>query len=318
MKRAVWMLFVSACGSGPQKAPPGDSGAAAVPPCDPCILSDGDNYHFSSELSVAVVPGRAEGDPVLDWSGLTTDMHGHGSGVDFVPDDVLLLVFLELGPEAVTEALSRDRLQQQDITLFASCAAEGVSQCALSDFRVLGQDIHLAEYYLDGYGTWLALLRSDFEAGAHAMVFLPPSDAGASTVALTDASTRLEVEVDLHSAAPIVMASGGDPLLDWGGLTSDGQGNPLSVQTIDHLMLARYEASIEELEDRVFDLQRIPDERYDLAVSGRTTARLSELLGASDQPPLSTEGTWLLALECSLCSNPAPKFVARVQMEHAP
>ncbi len=309
------VLGVGGCASNAgDTAGKSDEGESLRPPCTDCVLDDALNYHFSSALTVDVVPGAVDQTPVIDWSGFTTDIHGHRVGTDFVPEDVMLLVFLELDPEGVTADLESDTLLQQDISLFATCDPEGTS-CSLADFRVLGQDIDLEQYYFDGYGTWLALLRSDFEAGAHTMVFLPPAAGGATEVPLGDDSANLDVDVDFHSSEVLVVGSGPDASFSWSLLSVVGQGNELSVQSIDHLMLARYDATIEELEGQVFDLERIPDERHDLSVSGRTSASLAEI---KPDGQLFDDGTWLLALQCSLCSNPAPKFVTQVVFEAAP
>ncbi len=276
-----------------------------------CLLSDSENYHYTAALDVDVVPGSVANPPVIDWSGLTADIHGHRVGADFEIQRALLLVFLELDPQGVMAALSNDTLLQQDLSLYATCEPTS-SKCAISDFVVMGRDLDLEQYYLDGYGTWLVLLQSDFEAGAHAMVFVPPAEGGASEVFVDDTTSSLEVAVDLTSGDDLHVAASADVTFDWSGLTVDGLGNPLAIHTLDRMMLARYDAPIETLEGQVFDLERIADERFDAQISGRTSVSLSEFVGPRVLTDLSAQGTWLMALYCSLCVNPAPKFVAQV------
>lgn len=315
MTRAgAWPLAAAlalACGAKPEAEATADSGAALPEPCVDCVLSDAQNYRYTAELSVDVVPGSAEVTPVVDWSALRHDLHGHRVGADFDVEEALLLVFLELGPEEVQAALGSDTLQQADVSLFATCTSPD-ARCGIGDFTAMGRDVDLEQYYLDGYGTWMVLLRSSFEAGAHAMVFLPPASGGAEEIRIGDDSSKLDVAVDFRSSEPLVVGGSDAVTLDWSGLTQDGLGNPLAVHQIDRLMLARYDAPLSTLETQVFDLERVADERFDLAVSGRSSATLAELDGPRPLTDLSAPGTWLLALSCSVCANPAPKFVARV------
>ncbi len=294
-----------------------DSGAPA-PGCTDCALADANNYAYSAGLMVATRPGLAgAGDRlVVDWSGLETDIHGHVRGVDFEIEEVLLLVFLDLSPDEIRTGIATDSLPQSDVALYASCPATE-SRCALSDFGVLGRDVDLEEYYDEGRGTWMALLRSSAEAGAHAMVFFPPDPAGTTEVVVDDSASALEVDVDLAALAPVWLApdADGPHRLDWSGLTRDGIGNPLAPHTLSRLLLARYDQPVSALEQRVFDLERIATETWELPISGTVSAELDALVGGELAARVAADETWLVALYCESCTNPAPKFVTRLAAE---
>lgn len=306
-------VSLSGCQGGSDTATGKSPGASTAPePCTDCLLTDDQNFQYAASLSIDVLPGSTDIPLVVDWSALTQDIHGHTVGDDFLVEEVLLLAFPDYTPEEVTTGLERNTLAQQDISLGSSCIPTGTA-CALSEFEVRGRDIDLEQFYLGGYGTWLALLRSDFESSPHTMVFLPPQDGGAEHIPITDDSTTLDMTVDLTAGETMVVASSGDISFDWSALTTDGLGNALDIQTIDTAMLGRFDLPIEELEARIFDLERLAAERFVASVSGSASVRLDALEGPRTLDQLSSDGTWLLALYCSSCTGPAPKHIVQLQ-----
>ena len=288
-----------------------DTGAGARGPvgCTDCALADANGFRYRAALSAAVQPGAADaGGPVVTWEALAHDLHGHRRGVDFEVDQALLLVFLELTPDEILERLSQDRLEQADVSLTASCVPTD-DRCPLADFRVLGRDIDVESYYAEGMGTWLVLLRSYDEPGAVSLVFLPPSDGGAREIVLDDDTAQLDVDVDLLSLEPVVVAAGPDLTMRWSGLTQDGLGGPLALHGIDALVVARYTSPLADLEDGVFDLERRAASLWSMPVAGLTAAPLSALQGAEPFEGVDDDGTYVLWLGCTACANPAPKFV---------
>lgn len=318
-RAACLSLLLAACATGsesPKQAPVVDE-ELGEPGCVDCVLSDAQNYRYTAELAVDVQPGRSDGSPVLiDWSGLSEDVHGHVRGVDFDVEEALLLVFLELTPAEISASLASDQLRQSDVSLYATCSPTE-DRCRLEDFGVLGGDQDLEQYYTEDRGTWMVLLRSSMEAGAHTMVFLPPRAEGASDVSIDDNTAQLDVEVDFRSAPALVADPGGGTVLDWSELGRDGLGNELDSYTLSRLILARYTEGPEALEQKVFDLERVAGELYEANISGRTSLTLDELAPALASQSLGADETWLLGLYCESCTNPAPKFVARVEWEPA-
>jgi hypothetical protein len=227
-------------------------------------------------------------------------------------EEALLLVFLELTPAEISASLASDQLRQSDVSLYATCVPTE-DRCRLEDFGVLGGDQDLEQYYTEDRGTWMVLLRSSMEAGAHTMVFLPPEAGGTTDVGIDDNTAQLDVAVDFRSAAALRADPGGDTVLDWSGLGRDGLGNELDSYTLSRMILARYSDGPAALEQQVFDLERVAEVLYEADISGRTSLRLDELAPDLAGAPPGADETWLVGLYCGSCTNPAPKFVARVE-----
>jgi hypothetical protein len=96
--------------------------------------------------------------------------------------------------------------------------------------------------------------------------------------------------------------------LDWSGLTRDGQGAPFEPTRVDTVMVGRFEEDLTGLEASFLDLEALAEELYAYPVSGGTTVDLAALSEGSF-PGFAAEGTWILALRCSSCANPAPLFL---------
>ncbi len=297
MLRRLTPALLAAC------APP-----AAEPPCTTCALADANNFAWTADLAVDVLPARALTDVTLRWPALTRDLQGHA--LDPLADvaQAKLVAFRDLSPAEVAEGLAADTVFQSDVTLYVVCEPSDAA-CRLSDFGILGSAVDVSAYFEEGAATWLLALARPGEPGAAALAFLDPRADGDTTVSLTDDTGRLAVEVDLRSLAPVRVPAD-DPalLLAWDGLTVDGRGNPLALGSVDGVSVARYDAPLAELEEHVFDLLTRTDDVWSAPTSGRSVD-LSTLAGPRPFPGIDADGTWLFALTCSSCTNPTPRFV---------
>ncbi len=292
-------------------AGPADSGDPAPPACTDCALTDADNYTYSASLSADVVPVAAGQDVRVSWDGLDHDVHGHARGERFEVTQALLVAFGDLSPDEVLDKLASDALQQAAIALYASCTPTD-DGCDLSDFNVFGRTFELEQYFTQGSGTWLVILTSSSEPGGHAFVFLEPrDDSAARGVAVTDATSAIDVSVDLADRPPVPIVVDGASTLSWDAVTVDGLGNPLAAHQLDRLVVGAYpDLGLAELEGRVFDLEALADPLWEADIAGRTSISLGELADAADLEGLRSAEASLVALYCSSCLNPAPKIVA--------
>ena len=302
---AATAAFAVACGG------PVDSGAPAPPACSDCSLTDADNYTYSAALSADVRPVAAGHDVRVSWAGLDHDVHGHARGDRFEVTQALLVAFGELTPDEVLDRLANDALQQAAIALYASCTPVD-DGCDLSDFNVFGRTFEIEQYFTEGSATWLVILTSDAEPGGHAFVFLEPrDDAVAASVDVTDATSALDVSVDLADRPPVPLIVDGGSTLSWGEVTVDGLGNPLAAYQLDRLVVGVYpDLELGDLEERVFDLEALADPLWEADLAGRTSIALGDLAEADALAGLLAAESSVVALYCSSCLNPAPKIVA--------
>ena len=295
-----------------------DSGQPQGEPCTQCVLTDESNYSFSSSMSIASVALQSGSDATLDWSALTTDIQGHAVQPSDV-DKLTLLVMKEATQADVIEGLSTDSLQQSDITLYMLCEPAEIgteSSCNLSDFGILSSMLEVENYFIEGTGTWMIALQNENVQGALSMIFLEPSDdATGHTASFDDSTASLDVSVDLQSLTPLRAAAGPDITVDWSGLSTDGLGNSLSIHTLDTLYLARYTQDVESLEGIPFDLWTEAETLWEASIVGQTQYLLADLEGDAVFEGIESGWTWLLALGCSTCTNPTPRYVTLIEAE---
>ena len=65
-------------------------------------------------------------------------------------------------------------------------------------------------------------------------------------------------------------------------------------------------ATVEDLQEQFLDLELIADQTWSIELTGTTGYDLAEI---PDFTGFTTDGTWILALTCSTCANPAPLFL---------
>jgi len=126
----------------------------------------------------------------------------------------------------------------------------------------------------------------------------------------------LDFKVDLTSASPLEVPAATPGLtVGWSGLTTDAQGNPFEPADVDQLMLGRYDGlAAADLEAVFLDLLLLADPLFTLDLSGGTSADLSLASGEDGAfAGVDGEATWVLALLCTTCANPAPPFLTLLE-----
>ncbi len=283
---------------------------APVLPCSDCVLANRNNFAYTSELDIGSSPLRAETDATIRWDTLTRDVRGGAIDPRRDLDEARLIAFRDLDPDTLAYAIAHDELDQADVSVFVTCTPTDAA-CALSDFGMFGNTLDIQQYFQEGYGTWLLALGKHGAPGADALMFL---DADAETdvieAHITDTTSRLSVDVDLDTLTPLVVPLGNPDLtMDWSALTRDGLGDELDHATLDELWVARFAETPEELASDVFSLEERAQVSWTLDVSGLGAASLADLVGTGAFSGIDYAGTWLLALRCRTCTNPAPRFV---------
>lgn len=288
------------------------AGCGRVAPCgDPCGLTDENGYRYTAELDVAVAPAAELEDVRIAWGDVTTDLRGHA----YEPADVdesRLVFFTGLAPDEVEEALATDTLDQSDVGLYMLCSDEVDHDCQLSEYGILGSQAGIDAYFEGGKGSWLFALVTREVPGARALLFLDPVADGPTEVAFEDGGSSLAVEVQLDELVPVGL-SAADVVIDWSALSTDGLGNAVEPRKLDRLEVARYDMDLEELEARFLDLEQLATGRWSFDTNGETSASLADLEGDEAFPGVDDEGTWLLALWCTTCQTPAPRFLTVVR-----
>jgi hypothetical protein len=284
--------------------------AADVPGCVDCLLVDPHNYVLLSELRVGELPVAEGLDARVRWDGLTRDIRGEPLD-PWSLGEARLIGFRDLEPSDVAYGLTHDSLAQSNVTVFVTCEPRDAS-CALSEFGMLGNQVDIQQYMAEGNGTWLLALGARGTLAVDQLAFLTPTaGVAAQDVALADDTSRLDVAVGLRNVLPLELpAHVGEISVDWADVTRNGLGDPLDADAVDELWVARFDEPLGELEDRFFELDALADAVWTLDVAGESAARLEYLEGGTPFPGIDDAGTWLLALRCRGCTNPAPQLLA--------
>jgi hypothetical protein len=305
------------------------------------IASDSHNYAFDGSLEVASqdvaiqietcindLDDDEDGtideldeciDITFEWSDVTYDLQGHEmDAVDDV-DNVALVLFRYLSQDEVEEKLSTNALVQADVGLYVATDPGDETSVQLSELTLLGNEIGPHQYLEEDAGTFLLTLQKGNVVGVgYSMTqFVRPTvDSTETTVTVTNESTVLDYTVDLTSADPLRVNSGTDVEIDWAQLTTDGLGLDFDFTAVDRLMIARYQdLTLEDLEANFLDIELLADDIYNLDLGTESTVNLEEASGDSGSfPGLDDSSTWLFALRCTSCANPAPLFLTSLQL----
>jgi hypothetical protein len=298
-------------------------------------LDDGSNYSFIGTLDIQGYPvgeivypcedpDTEICDITINWCGLTEDLQQHPMDPLDDVDMASLIVFQNLTQEEVEVGLSENSLQQVDMTVFvnntdfqAGGSLDNECEFHLSDMSLFGNDIDIEQYFNASYGaTWLFVLSKGTipAVGTLMAAFLEPT-AGETTayVELTNDSTVLNFDVDLTTLTKVPGPTG-DPALtaDWANLTTSGLGIDFTTGDVDQLMIGHY-ASLtpEDLQTQFLDIEIIADDLYNMDLETVTTADMSQATSADGTgfPGFDDTGTWLVALRCTTCPNPAPPYL---------
>ena len=305
------------------------------------VLSDSHNYAFEGSLTVASqdVAVQVEScinnldddddgsvdeldecmDITIEWPDVTHDLQRHEmDGVDDV-DNVALVLFRYLSQAEVQEKLSNNTLVQADVGLYVASDPGEETSIQVSELTLLGNDIGPHQYLEEDAGTFMLYLQKGTLVGVGVKMsqfIRPTADSSETTVTFTNESTVLDFTVDLIGANPLVVNSGSDVEIDWTAVTVDGLGQDFDSSAVDQLMIARYaDLGLEDLEEQFLDLELVADDLYHLELGTETMVNLGDATGDSGAfPGLDDSSTWLFALRCSSCANPAPLFLTPLQM----
>lgn len=282
------------------------------------FLTDANNFTYVGDISVPSITTRSGDDVEVCFGDLTKDLQCHDLNPVEDIDNVGLVRFPHLSQAEVEQGLSQNSLLQSDISGYVEWNTDHSTTCInLSQLSFFGTAIDINVEYTEAGGTYMLLLAEGLEpgVGARMITFLAPTES--SDVAQVDVADNgcelLDFEADLESLTKAAAPTDGPWVLDWSGITRDGLGAEVTLETIDGIMLAFYEGrTAADLEASFLDLQEpsVYTTMHQVELSGGTTYDLSTVDGFTG---FTGDGAWVLALTCSRCYNPAPIFLTIVE-----
>lgn len=289
------------------------------------------NYAFDSTVTLNVLPVAPNTPLNFDWSGLTTDITQQPIDVASGEVVTVLLALLELTPQEFQDKLNaNERLNGYSNGALAFYPTEAHETSAnIYGFTAPGNTAPLPPEEIDPYldpaafppeRFTYAVLVQDVTEPAHGvrMVQALQLDPNSITtdVVITNNSSGLTYETDLTAVVPVQLPLGNANITtDWsqiqmGGM--NGLGDVWEERSVDEVMVGHYSLTPAELTEQFLGLENIADELYRGPVTAGAKLNLNTLVEETSGvafPGIDATGTWILALNCTQCSNPAPWYL---------
>jgi hypothetical protein len=301
------------------------------------------NYTFSSTLTFPPVTVKPDTELTFDWSAVTTDFLGHTFN-PMTDIDTVNLMLWKLTQEQLETKLNADTLLQRDLAIIATYYTEkATTNAPMFEFTSVGMELQPCDFwpYLQlpmpdpmahtdcegwaenaptgGYdpalNTYTVMIASGTELGAGTRMIQGFKLDAASTnthVALNTSSTHLEYDVDMEALQPTSVPAGtGAITIDWTDMLTTALGTEFIPNNITEALVAHYTQPITTLEDEFLDLELISQQMWRGQITSGTSANLSTFTNEAGQPfpGIDGTGTWILALICGGCRNPAPWYL---------
>ncbi len=282
-------------------------------------LADDQNYTFSSTISAEVQVIKAYEDASVDWSGLNPDLMGKTMDPSTEVDELAVVRFNNLSVDEVLTAINADSLKQADVSGYVEYfPPDGETDADLSAFAFLGTPIVPADEIYPGATYMLNAATEDVVGYRMLAFFLAEEDEENTTIILATGSADLDYTVDLSSMSQLLLDNKrGNVTVDWTALESNGSGLDFKVSDIDQMMLARYDESLDGLEDEFLLIQDIAAEMYTGPIEGVGEYNFLDLVDddGNSFSGFDSDGTWIMALLCGDCINPAPPFLGVISYD---
>ena len=277
------------------------------------LLAADQNYDFTSSLDVEVQEIAAGQDATVDWSELSVDQLSKEIAPSEV-DQLMIVRFEDLEQEEVLDLAAKDCLKQKDVTGVVEVFPEDTAtQALLSDFQLIGYNVDPAEQFQEDMGTFLLSVYTQDMAGVRMSSFLAPSSASENNfIGLSNESSTIDYEVDLAAGNRLPLDTSA---LDWAELEVPTACGVFPINKFDGLMIGRYDTlSLAELEADFLKVDVLADELWTADIEGRSSLELSEAVNEAGEAfsGFDANSTWLVALRCFTCNNPAPPYLALV------
>ncbi len=307
----------------------GSSGTSGANACGTSVVAhEANDYSFMSTLTFPPVAVKPNSDLTFDWSALTTDFVGHAVNVKTDITMVNVLMWTLTLPNLETQ-LNADSLQQQELTVlpltyFTTQDAGVTTSADLFSFTLSGNPITSSDIlpYFDpttydpSKYTYTVIVASGNTIGQGARMIqsfqLDPTSTN-TKVAVTDTSTTLKYTTDLHDLQATTIPAGTAKItLDWSMMTTNALGNPFTSTSITSALVAHYTQTPTQLESQFLNLEQIATDLYQGMIPSGTVVDFSTLQDANGKSfsGIDSTGTWIVALQCGGCRNPAPWYLS--------
>ena len=287
--------------------------------------NESNDYKFSSTLMFPTVSVKPKTNLTIDWGDLSSDFEMHSLDAKKDIDQVLFIDWI-LKLQDLETSINNDEIGNSYEGLPLKYVPDGNTTSAhVYDFglatggSVMQSDI---DNFLDpsvspsSTHTFTVIAASGSQLGAGTRMiqsFVLDSSSSTDTVKFKNDSTMLQFTANLHDLNPTYIPSGQkDVSLDWGKMQKNAMGRDFDTTQITHALVGKYSQSPSDLEGNQFlNLEMIDEELYEGDIVSGTVVDFSKLTDSNGKSfsGISGDGTWLVALICGMCHNPAPWYL---------
>jgi hypothetical protein len=289
------------------------------------VATPENNYEFHSELTIEITKVKPSAELMFDWGDLTTDFLGHSVNLNDIGMVEIGLWLLDI--DQFEQGLNDDTLRQDQLAIIATILPDPPGETTGSIYDLSSNGMPLSKEMIDPYlditsyppdeHIYTAMVANGTDLGKGTrMLHGFQLDAGSTNtnVVIKDTSTHLEMSADLHSLVqPVVPVGNPAVVIDWDAMTLTAAELPFDPQQITQLRVGKYSLSATDLElkENFLNLDTKADTLYSAVVKSGTSIELSK---AKDSTGAAFAGiddthTWIIALNCGACSNPAPWYL---------
>lgn len=319
---AVAAVTLLACGGGSGQSGGGSSGGSCAKPT--IVASEASNYRFTSTLMFPPITVKANAALTFDWGDVTHDFIGHP--LDNKKDlNMVLLMLWNLSVTDLQTKLNADQLAMSDLAVLPlSLPTDGNTTTAgLYSLTLNGNPVtmeQLAPYFdpatyppANHIYTMMVATGKQLGQGTRMIQAFQLDPASTNTVIkMNNESTHLTYTANLHSMAATAIPAGSAAVkLDWGKMMTNALGNPFIATNVTDAMVGHYTQTPAELEAQFLDLEQNAKELYRASIDSGTVLDFSTLKTSTGQSftGIDSTGTWIVALQCGSCRNPAPWYL---------
>jgi hypothetical protein len=314
----------------------GTGGAATCSPAATITAAPDNNYKFHSELTIDVTKVKPSAEIHFDWSGVTTDLLGHP--VNLADIGMVEIGLWQLTLEQFQKKLNDDSLNQQDLAIIATIIPSSPAQTtgSIYDLTEMGEPITKAN--IDGYldinayppanHLYTAMVANGTVLGQGTRMiqgFQLDASSMNTDVKVVNTSTSLTMSADMHSlATPNVPVANPAVTVDWTDMDTSvnpanttAAGLPFDPTQITELRVGAYSMSLSDMEKQsnFLNLDMLATTLYRAEVTAGTKIELSRAKDPMGNafPGFDSTHTWIVALNCGECANPAPWYMTVVK-----
>ncbi len=296
------------------------------------IAEDKYNYSFESSVEIQSVPVRSLSDIRFDWSTITTDMLGRPFD-PMASVDMMELTLWHYSKEDLVKDINDDNLDTGKLVALGWLPTQNAlsggnlfdlvspSGGPVDDAELLSY-VDTVQYPSSDYKYLIMVAEGDnFGHGTKMLSFFEPDPNAVDTqVIMKDSSTVLHYKANLSSLVHIPVPPGTPNIvLDWIDntiLLNNAMGREWIPTKITDITVAHYLTKTpKDLEDDFLNLELSADKTWSIFLSAGQSVNLAKLNTEADGsgeyfPGIDNVGTWIVALKCGTCSNPAPWFLS--------